>query len=216
MSLLLQIIAIICLLASITVYFQPGSELYLKLFPVFLFITNVVQDIGLFLSMHNEANVVLYNIFSIIELFFYFFTLREIIRNNKMKKVILYILCIYPLFELVYIFLIKGTSNFHSISYALGVLLVVGFGIYYFFELFQLPNSKSLLREPAFWICTAIVFNYCATFSFSSLIIFIHNPTRFMYTNLVIIQNIVSIFSYFLFTIAFLCRIKIRKSISSS
>src|SRR5580765_3971582 len=156
MNYLLMISAIICFLASVTVYFQHESELYLKLFPVFLLITNMVQNIGSFLSMHNETNVYLYNIYSMIEFIFYFFILSQIIKNKKMKKIIFYILWIYPLVSILNVFFVQASSSFHSIAYALGSLMVVGLCVFYFYELFQFPNSNSLLREPAFWICTAI------------------------------------------------------------
>ena len=211
-----MISGIICLLASVAVYFQQESELYLKLFPVFLLLSNIVQNIGSFLAVHNEANVFLYNIYSVIEFTFYFFILSQIIRDTKMKKIIFYVLWIYPLFAILNVFVIRGTPSFHSIAYASGSLMVVGFCVFYFYELFQFPHSNSLLRDPAFWICTAIVFNNCLTFPLASFAIFIHNPSRFIVQNVVIIQNIINIFSYLLLTIAFLCRIRIKKSMSSS
>ncbi len=216
MYFLIEITAIICLLASITIYFQPGSELYLKIFPVYLFVTNIVQYVGEFLATHNKANTFIYNTFSILEFVFDFFILYQTIRNRQMKRVILSVLWLYPLFAIFNISFIQETSSFHSLSYAVGALLVVCFCIYYFYELFQLPHSTSLLREPAFWVCTAILFNNCTTFPLASFAIFIDKPTPFIIKNVAVIQGIINILSYLLFTIAFLCRIKTRKSISSS
>ncbi len=216
MSVLQIIFGIVCLLASIVAYFRPDSELYLKLFFVYLVITNIVQGIGTFLGTHSENNALLYSLFSIAEFVFYFFVLREIIKNKKMKTVILYTLWIYLFTALFALYFSGKTQSFQSISYATGCLLIVVFCVFYFYELFQLPHSNSLLREPAFWICTAILFSYCCTFPLFAFANAIHNPTPIIIKNILIIHDIINLFSYLLFTIAFLCRIRIKKSMSSS
>ena len=210
------IIAIVCLLASITVYFQSGSELYLKLFPVYLLITNAVSAVGVYMGGHSKNNTLLYNIFSIVEFVFYLFFLHEMIRNKTVKKIIVYILCIYLALAALDMFIIQKANVFHSLSYSLGSLFLVGICVFYFYELFQLPQTNSPLREPAFWICTSILFSTCCTFPLFAFAIFLHTPPKFIINNILTILLIINIFSYSLYTIAFLCRIKISKSMLSS
>ena len=210
------VMAIICLLASITIYFQPKSELYLKLFPVFLMITNAVSAIGVYMGDHNINNTVLYNVFSIVEVMFYFFIFYEMIRNKKLKRIIIYMSCVYFLVAIYDMIVSQKAHVFHSLSYSVGSLFLVILCVFYFYELFQLPQTNSLLRQPSFWICTSILFSTCCTFPLFGFAMFFHTPPKFIINNIQIILLIVNIFTYSLYTIAFLCRIKTSKSMLSS
>jgi hypothetical protein len=164
------------------------------------------------MSLHAIHNATLYNAYSIFEFLFYFFTLREIIVNKKIKILILILMIIYPLVPLLNILYFYSGNDFHSKTYAVGCILIVAFCIVYFVELFQLPKAPKLKNEPAFWICTAILFNYVCTFPFWGLVNFMNEAPMIVINNLMTILMIINILSYLLFTIAFLCRIKIRKS----
>lgn len=199
-------------LVSLTAFFQKPSPLYLRLCPFYILIAILVQQIGNYMSLHAIHNAILYNNFSIFEFVFYFFILREIIRNKGIKTIILFIMIIYPLVGLFNIFYLDKGSDFHSKTYAVGCILIVAFCIVYFVELFQLPKAANLKNEPAFWICTAILFSYVCTFPFWGLVNFMNTAPMIIINNLMTILMIINILTYLLFTIAFLCRIKIRKS----
>jgi len=210
------VLAFVCLIASMTVYFRPESELYLRVFPVYLLVTISVEVTGEYLGRHHKTNILLYSIFAVLEFIFYFWLLYQIIQNKKAKKIIINILWIYPVLALVYIFIIRKTQVFDSMSYAVGSFLVAAICIFYFYELFQFSNAGKLSREPSFWICTGTLFNYCSMFPILGFVAFIHNPPVFIARNLDLIRSIINIFTYLLFTIAFLCRIKINKSMLQS
>ncbi len=201
-----------CLLASFTSYLQKPSPLYLRLFPFYFFITVLVQQIGTYLSYQAIHNIILYNSYSVFEFVFYFFILREIIRNVRVKIIILFVLIIYPLVAVFNIFYFQKETTFHSMTYAIGCAIIVILCIFYFVELFQLPKSTNLKNEPAFWICTAVLFSYVCTFPFWGLVNFIRTDPDILVNNLMTILMIINILSYSLFIIAFLCRIRIRKS----
>lgn len=201
-----------CFVASITAFFQKNAPFYLRLCPFYLLITILVQQIGNYMSQHHIHNALLYNCYSIFEFMFYFFILREIIQNKKIKTVILFILILYTLMALFNVFYSRAGSAFHSETYAIGCVLIVVLCIIYFVELFQLPKAANLKNEPSFWICTAILFSYVVTFPYWGLVNFTNAAPKIILQNLMSILVIINILSYSLFTIAFLCRIKIRKS----
>ena len=203
---------LICLIVSITSYFQRPSPLYLRLFPFYFFITILVQQVGTYLSRHSIHNAILYNTFSVFEFIFYFFVLREIVHNARIKAIILVVLIIYPMIAFFNIFYFRMDSSFHSMTYAIGCAFIVVLCIIYFVELFQLPNATNLKNEPSFWICTAILFSYACTFPYWGLVNFVSTAPSIVINNLMTILMIINILSYSLFIIAFLCRIRIRKS----
>ena len=99
-------------------------------------------------------------------------------------------------------------------TYSLGCLLVVATCIYYFWELFQQTYYVKLIREPAFWICSGLLFYYAVSFPIYGLINFVSEKNPQVTNVLAIILDSVNIFLYLSFVIAFLCRIKIRNSTS--
>jgi len=111
------------------------------------------------------------------------------------------------------IYRLHGANIFHTWGYGIGCLLITFFCIFYFFELFQMPKAIDLMKAPQFWICTGTLFSYICTFPFWSMTnLMIVSPAS--YLKALTIVTVINILSYIIFLIAFLCRIRIRKSIS--
>jgi|SRR5579862_1567816 len=213
-SLCLSYISIaIALLASFTVYFRPQAHSYLRIFPIFLSIIAILGGIIGYLSVYGINNIILFNVFSIFAFCFYFFVLSQIIVNTKIKKLIFFIMFLYPVLAFVNTIIIQKITVFHTRSYSIGCLLIVAFCIYYFYELFHLPRAINLLKETSFWICSGLLFYYACSFPLFGFINSLKNPSNMIKIHLGIIFNLLDVFLYSSFTIAFLCRIKIRKFI---
>jgi hypothetical protein len=202
-------------LAGIAVYFQKNSPLYLKLIPIFLFLAFAIEEIGLWLANRGVHTLMLYNIFSTWEFVFYLWVLRQIIRNPGIRSAIGQLLWIYPLLAFLNIFFVQK-DNFHTITYSIGVLLIVIICVYYFFELFRLEHSIKLVRQPSFWICSGLLFYYCCSYPFFAVANFWKNPSIRILQEIQFIISMMNVFLYLSFTIGFLCRIKIRNFILSS
>jgi hypothetical protein len=202
-----------CFLLGITVYFQHTAPLYLKLFPILLAINLTVEIGGQWVAFRFGSNVTLFNFYTAFELSFFLFMLREMIVNPRLKRVILILIWGYPLFCIINILFIQKPGNWHSISYGIGNILVVGFAIYYFFELFKRPKAINLLREPAFWICCGLLFFYSCSFPFLGLVNFMGNAPGVIIRNFSSIITLLNILLYVLFTIAFLCRLQFRRPV---
>lgn len=203
------------LLAAITAFsafFLKKISLFLYFFPFYLLTTFCVEYLGIWLSDNGETTTLLYNIFSTFEFMFYFWILRTIIRNNKIKNSILYTLIIYPiLVTLNILFLQKGNLQFHSLTYSLGCLIIVGNTVVYFYELFEANKSIDLIRDPYFWICSGLLFYYTCSFPLFAVTNFFAAPTNVFIQNYNSISSLLNILLYSSFIIASLCRIRTRK-----
>jgi hypothetical protein len=197
-------------LASITLFFQKETPRYMKSFPVFLLLTVIVEIVASKLN-NRQANIWLYNFYIIINFVFYLYILRNFIHSLKARKIILYCIVTYSILALANI-LFGQNHEFNSITFALGCLLVVSACIYYFFELFRRPQSVNLPREHAFWITSGLLFFYCCTFAHFSLMNFLFKGSPTILQNLREVLKIILFLFYLLITIAFLCRIRVRKS----
>ncbi len=195
------------------IFKKKGQNLYLKLFIIFLVVSLFVELLASFLiRIEKEENtVVLYNIFTTCEFGFYLWMLRGFIRNKIANKIILFILFFFPIAALINIFFFQGRHGFQTFTYALGCLLIVGCCIFYFYELFLFPNAVNLLKQPPFWICSALLFFYAFTYPLYGLSNLMMSLPKVILKNIERITDLLNVFLYSMFSIAFLCKIKIRK-----
>jgi multisubunit Na+/H+ antiporter MnhG subunit len=209
-----QYLEIICLIIGLIILFvKRDLSFYLKLLLVILFVTVIVELIGFFIGRKSGATTIpLYNFFITFEFTFYLWMIREIVKNIKARSIMRYIFLIYPILCLTNIFFIQGFYKFQSVTYSLGCLLIMAFSIYYFFELFQTKHSVNLVRQPAFWICSGLLFYYSCTFFIFAFVNFL--PRLSLSTQQLILNaiNLLNILLYLMFSIAFLCRFRITKS----
>jgi hypothetical protein len=176
-------------------------------------VTVIIEIIGWRLVVNGINATLLYNLFTTLEFEFYLFLLYNIIQNPRFRKVILYCICFYPVLVIANISLIQ-VNTFHSITYAFGCLLIVTVCIYYFLELFQYSKSIDLKREPAFWMCSGLLFFYCCSFPLFGLLNFIHDVSGVIMRNLASIVMILNILLYSAFIVAFLCNLKAKNELA--
>ena len=204
-------VELISLLISLFLFTKSNKKKYLKLFPYYLLLTLIIELLGEVLNKRKVHNLWLYNFFTTLEFVFYVWVIREIIRDIKVKKIFSIILIAYPSCALVNIVFIQRINHFHSYTYALGCLLIVASCIYYFYELFLMPHSVKLLQQPAFWICSGLLFFYTFTFPIYGLTNFVLSLPKVIIRNLENVIMILNVFLYSMFSIAFLCRIRMPK-----
>ncbi|RYY21117.1 MAG: hypothetical protein EOO04_18800 [Chitinophagaceae bacterium] len=204
----------ISLVVSVVYNIQHRADaLYLRIFPFYLCVTLTIESISNYMWLHNMNNITLYNYFGLFSFSFYFLMLHNIIKSQNARRVVKVVGFIYPVLFLANILFFQ-TFGFASITYSLGCLLVAAICIYYFYELFQLPNSVDLTREPAFWLCAGLLFFYCCTFPYFGLANLMNDFPKIVIENILVLLNLMNVLLYSLFTIAFLCRIRIRKFMS--
>jgi hypothetical protein len=198
----------IAFLASLVIYLRPPVELHFRVFSFYLLYDTISQAYGEYQALHKNNTILYSNLTAIVSFCFYIYLIRVIIRSPKAKRILLYCLVAFPLISAI--FLLQN-SGFQTITYSLGCLLIVGACIYYFWELFQSKNYINLAREPAFWICSGLLFNYTCLFPEYGLVNFI-STDRAVIRVLLVVLDFVGILLYLSFTIAFLCRLKPRNS----
>lgn len=202
------------ILAGFYIFFQYATPLHLKLLPFFLVITLANELVAGYLVDHGNHTTILYNIYDIVHFAFYLYLLTNIIAGKKARSVCKKILIGYLVFVSANITLFQRIETYNSVTYAIGCLLIVALSIYYFYELFSLKHFVNLIHEPSFWISTGLLFYYSCSFPLFTLVNFMHNTPDIIIGTLQSLIQLMNILLYSLFTIAFLCRIRIRKYIS--
>lgn len=194
---------------SLFVY-KKNFPLYLKLLSPFLLLAAVTEVYANYLYSIGHNNNVIYNFFSAFEFCFYLLLIHLVIKDPRIKKLIILCIYLYGFLAVLNILFIQGIHTFHSATYSAGCLLLVMFCIYYFYELFKMPESGKLEYNPAFWICTGLLFFYCCSFPLYAVVNLWGRKWDLMLNSFIMIMTILNIFLYSLFSIAFLCT-KTRK-----
>jgi hypothetical protein len=197
-------------LASLTIFFQAPRQSYLKYFALFLLVNFILDAATSYSAWTGINNVWLSNLDSVVVISFYLFLLREIVKSKKAKKVLLIFVLAYPIVSVINIFLLKTLPLLFPVTFTSGGVLIVITSIYYFWETFQQKNSVNLTREPAFWICSGLLFYFTCTFPLNGLLNFVSDLPQVIVQNLFQIFIILNIFLYLSFTIAYLCRLKVK------
>lgn len=208
---LIPISAGITFLISLTTFIPPTARFYLRLLCLYLLLDCIVETYTSYQALHRQNTQLVNSLSSTVSFVLYIYILREIIHSPKARKALLYCLWIFPLISVVNIFLIQKYV-YQSITYSLGCLLIVAFSIYYFWELFQRKTYVNLAREPAFWICSGLLFFSACSFPVYAFLNLLQNLGPTVSRVMAFLMDLVNILLYLSFTIAFLCRLRPRKS----
>jgi len=214
-----DIIQLSVFLISLSVFAQKPVPLYLRLFPLYLFLLMIEDLVIEYTSPLGIHNNIIPNIGGIAEFAFYFFVIRSVIVNTNVKKRIYYVTLAFAVFAVI-ILLIHGNELFNPINFTVGTVITVVFCIYYFFELFQKTEAQSLSRLTSFWLVSGILFNAVLIFPIFALISFMDNiskanrkTTRIVFDHIETIFNMISVLTYILYSTGFIVRIRTGKSI---
>ena len=142
-----DVILFVILLISFTVFYERPTPIFLKLFPAYFFCALKVDLRSEWLVQHGQYNTGLGNVWGIIEFCFYFFVLREIINNPKIKRVIVIVSAAFALFASFNLIFIQHKVGFNPVNFTIGCMITVLVCIYYFVELFQKTEIRSLSRS---------------------------------------------------------------------
>jgi hypothetical protein len=208
------IFAAIAFLAGLTIFRGDPTPKYLKVFFFFLLVNLITEAISSIQAADRINNLIFVNLVTVFDFAIYIYLFREIIRSRFVKSILLYALLIYPAIFLINTLLIQGSVVFHSMTYALGCLLIIFSCIFYLWEMFQRTYSVNLARQQEFWICCGLLFYYTCTFPVYGAANLLNGLPMVIKKNLLFILTLLSILLYLSFTVAFLCRPRNRKSMS--
>ena len=172
-------------------------------------------------SPRGIHNTIISNLGGIVEFSFYFYVIKSVIVNRKVKKRIFYTTITFVVFAVINLFFIQRDDRFNPINSTIGTVISVILCIYYFFELFQKTETQSLAKLTGFWIVSGILFNVALLFPTYASISFMENMSKANQKNMMIIfshieaiYNIINVLTYILYTTGFLCRIRTGKSVA--
>ena len=212
-------IQLIMFIISLSLFVLKPIPRYLKFYPLY-FACQLILDFYIeYTTSKGIHNTGVVNFYNIVDFSFICLVLREFIANMQIRKIILLSLVIFALFAIINLVFIQKKVGFNPINYTVESLITAVLCIYYFFELFQKTEAPSLSRLPPFWISSAILFNVVLSFPMFASLSFMDEQTiqnqvsfKLIFDNIEAMFNIILILTYVLYSIGFLCVIRISKS----
>ena len=191
--------------------FKKESSFYLKTFSPFLAFSLLIEYSGVYLSKKGIHTIPLYDVSGIIEFCFYLWVFYSILISSLVKRIVLYLIIGFPSLSIINMFFFQGINNFNSTTYSLGCLMIIFLCIFYFFELFNTQINFRLSNDPAFWICTGLLFFYSVSFPiFVSANLMKHFSAK-LGELIFFVVGVMNIILYSLFCVAFICQLKLKK-----
>lgn len=197
-------------LVSLLVYFHDDWPAYLKLIPPFLFVSVIVDMMAWEMARKFGTNHALFNVWNPLFHTFYLYILSRLIQHRKYRKAIVYVPWVFLSVCAINLFF----ANFHLFqvgTYLIGSFLIIIYCLIYIIELFKNPLPGPLFREPSFWICCSLLYLHGGTvILLGSLNLLINvSPDKLRIVQL--LMMVVNYLHYILMSVAFLCRLKLRK-----
>ncbi|GAB3908630.1 hypothetical protein GCM10028803_44620 [Larkinella knui] len=177
-----------------------------------LYVTCVVEGIGYYhLKMVKNSNFI-YHFYQPIEYMLVALFFLNTINSVSVKK---WIGRSIPGFLLVCVLntlFFQKLNSPNSTSFMVeSALLILWSGIY-FFELFKGNTEEKIWAIPEFWISTGVLFFYAGTFFLMGLLNYLYKVDMGLAKKLYVINHILNILLYSLYTVGFICKARQMKS----
>lgn len=205
----------IVLLVSLILGFvlrKRQQHTYLRSVPFYLLFALLIELLGRYIRTQSINNVPVYNFFSIIQILYFSYCYYHIINRNYILKLML----ILPSLCLLNMIFFQGFKSFHTYTFAVNVLCIVGFSVDYYYKIFKEAEVESLLKEADFWFVTGVLLYHTTSLSIIGILNYIAAlpPEIIQLTRKTLLT--VNIIFYTILIIAFLCKPNTRKSIPNS
>ena len=132
-----------------------------KLLPWFILITFISEMIGLYWNIKYRSNHWVYNIYQVFQFIFYSFTLYQMIKNNRIRKRLLFLSTGIAVFAIINLCFIQGINHFNTINFYSGAVILAFFSGYALNELFRKTDIGNPFKAPYFWIGGSILVLSC-------------------------------------------------------
>ena len=215
----LRIDLIILSLASLLGFTKTSKSCEKKqafYFEYFLLITLLVEILGWIYQQKGKNNLLLFNAYSVFEFAYLTWFFKLVITGRSAQKFIAVLFPLLPFACLLNIFFIQGLHSFHTYTYALGSICMVGMSILYLIQLFRSDSITNPVQLYTFWVTCAIIFFFTTSVSIIGIFNYVAVLSKPMVKLSQSILLIVDCIFYLLFIIAFICRNRFQKYILNS
>lgn len=208
----LSMIIIPCLIIALFSRLQKQPPPHLNSFILYILLSLSVEIVSWRYSVLKKNNLIFYNCYAIINFPYLIYLIRSFLITPKTLRWLGWTIAVYPMIALANLLWIQGPYSFNTYTFVPGCILVVIACICYFYERIKFPGQESLLRDPTFWISTGLLFFYACSPSLNGILNYISTMPFDSYKTPLLINVVLNIILYLLFSISFICNLISRRS----
>ena len=150
-----------------TIFYRKYKHNFLKYFLPLIWYNVANEFIAPLYSIHiSYNNLILFNIYRIVEFTFYFLMYQNLVENKRNKRTIRIFMIIYYISVVVNCFLQDFRSDYFARSFFVGASLIIVSIIIYFSEILNSERIINLNRMLAFWLSIAVFLLYITSIPF--------------------------------------------------
>lgn len=125
----------------------------------YLIISGLINTTALILTRYHVSNLPLLHLYTIVEAVFILSYLRQIFEDAKIKKILLFIIFIFPIVCILNFSFLQSIYTFNTYTRPLEAILITFFCILY---LYRSGFSENWLNNPINWINMGILIYFPA------------------------------------------------------
>lgn len=165
-----------------TIFYRKYNDTFLKYF-VFLIWYNVANEFfARYYSAHIAYNnMVLYNIYRVVEFSFYFLLYQDLVIKQKHKKIIRIFFVLYLLSVVGNCFVDNFFTTYFANTFFVGALFIIISIMLYFSEILNSEKIINVTRLFSFWISIAVFMQYTTTIPFKIMMNYYQNSPTIPY-----------------------------------
>lgn len=189
-----------------------SSDIHVNLIRLVLVFTFFIEVVSFIVMHFYENNLFIQSLWLLIvpTIFIYNLSYQNILFKKRWEFILSGIYLVFTVFNF---FFFQGLYTFNTYSSHLGALMVLTLVFFKLKEYFDNP-SLNIIRDPLFYIITALFFFYVGGFLVNVAINYLIEINIAIAGQIIIIRNIVNCMTYSLFSMALLIDYSNRKKMS--
>ena len=179
----------------------------------YLLLNGIVNILGVYLFSQHINNLPVLHIFTILEFLFVSMFYIQVLKDRKLKMLIMAMMIIFPLLCMINFIYFQDIMRFNTNTRPLEALFIIAYSLMYFAQYNEDEIDSKWMEVPSNWASTGLLLYFSGAlfiFSFSNYTS-IHNIEKFKGINTLMwnIHGTLVLFMYLLFTKGFTkCRTK--------
>lgn len=209
-------ILLLCFLCSL-ISFKLHYPSHLKLFSLLIGAAVISEFFAYFgpRIWGYKNNMPVYNIYHIFEFCGAAYFYKLIIHTKKMQKAIIAFLIAYPVYWAVNVFFIHGIGDWNSNIEIVGGVFTVFLAATYCYRLFISDEPIRFSTCSEFWISVATIIYYSTMLPITGMFYYLTAHFATLALHLTEYLQVANILMYSLIIYAYLCRVRMKKKLST-
>ena len=157
-------------------------------------------------TFHVKNNMIVYNIFVLIQFMAYAFYFFKVIQLLWFKKICIVFLLLFPLLWIISVWYVFGIYNWNSYIHVAGSAFTIIACAVFFYQLYTGDELVSLSKNTEFWIAAALFIFYTCNLPYTGMLNYLINNALNVAEDLAYVLRLLNIVMYSIIIYAFVCR----------